>query len=292
MKLGTRSWELSVDTLKLTGHRIRFQVTKTLKKEPNTAEITIYNLSDDQAAQLMAAKAPLVRLHAGYDNSGPSGSPGLAQIFLGHALHVECVVEGANTLLTVTTGDGADEYKTARVHTNVGTGQIPIATVLRAIATAFRLKEGNVESVCKQLDASPLGRSMIHTSGVLSGSCADLLSDFCRAAGYEFSIQDGCLQILPINKALESFAVRLTPDTGLVGSPTISSKGVVSGTCLIQPNLDPGRQVEIDSRFVQGHYRLERVDYTGDTEGDDWYVNFEARSVAKILAETAAKGKK
>jgi len=71
-------------------------------------------------------------------------------------------------------------------------------------------------------------------------------------------------------------AVLLTPETGLVGSPTPAADGRVSAVTLLQPDLVPGRQVEFRTEHVTGHYVCETAAYVGETAGQDWYVQFEA----------------
>ena len=50
-------------------------------------------------------------------------------------------------------------------------------------------------------------------------AAAEQLTELCRSAGLEWSVQSGVLQLLPRGRALQRSAVVLSSDTGLVGSP-------------------------------------------------------------------------
>jgi hypothetical protein len=272
-ELFLRSCKLAVDTTEFKGHHITFHVEKTLKPDPNIAEIRIWNLTEDQRKQLAQATAPLVRLSAGYKDN-------LTQIFYGALIHVEHSVEGADVITTLSTGDGAEEYRKKRINLSFGPGT-KTADVFKAIVKQLGLKSGNSSKFLLELQLS--GSANIYAAGVsLAGSCAREMTELCNSAGLEWSIQDQTLQILARGKTLEGFAIVLNPGSGLIGSPVISNKGIVSGRALIVPDMIPGRQIEIKSRFVQGRYRLEKVTYDGDTAGGNWYGDFEA--VGKVAA--------
>jgi len=86
-------------------------------------------------------------------------------------------------------------------------------------------------------------------------------------------VQDGEIVI----HTFAGTAVLLTPETGLIGSPTPQNDGRVSAQSLLQPDLIPGRQVQIKSKHVQGMYVVETAQYEGETAGDAWFVNITAR---------------
>lgn len=254
--------------------KITFKGTKTWKKTPNTCEIEVYNLSDDLRAGITRSKTPTLKLAAGYQ-----GDDNLTQIFYGQAIYSKHEVKGADIITTISTTDGGTKKQTGRIHVTFAPGT-STSTVLRRIVQEFGIKPGNVDQVAKELDAGV--RATIYSAGVtISGSAADELGHLCRSTGYDYSIQDGALQMLKIGAAASNFAVELNEDTGLVGSPTISNKGVVTGVCLIFKagiglDLTPGRVVNITSRFLSGRYVLAKCEFNGDTHTEDWFCHFEA----------------
>jgi hypothetical protein len=144
----------------------------------------------------------------------------------------------------------------------------------------LKIGEGNLETIVKQLrerGVVPFGKGTL-----LFGNAARALDDFCRSADLEWSIQDGVLQILDRGKALESQAVLLSANTGLIGSPTVDHKGIVTFKALIQPDLVPGHKVAFDTRNfkVSQGYRIQECEYTGDTLGSPtspWFCEGKAK---------------
>lgn len=270
-----RRCEVSIDTLKIAGHRVTGKVTKTYKPEPNACELQIYNLTDAQRAQISKVKSPLVKVAAGYGTS----SDGLTQLFYGHALHSWHEVRGADIVTIVSTSDGGDKKQKARVNIAFDKNT-KTSTVLKRIAEATGLGLGNVNQIAAQIDLTQSAFMFIE-GGCISGAACDELHHLLRSCGYDWSIQDETLQIRKFGLEAQGFAIKLTPETGLIESPAISSKGVCSGTSLLLKagvNLDftPGKLINVKSKFVSGQFILAKCDFDFDTDSDPWYVHFEA----------------
>lgn len=265
--------------------RIVFKATKTWKKTPNTCEIEIYNLSDDLRHAIMHAKTPTLKLAAGYgaDNN-------LTQIFYGQTIYAKHEIKPASgdIVTTISTTDGGEKKQQARVHISFGPGT-STSTVLRRIVQELGIKPGNIDLAAREIDKGIL--SNLYASGItISGSAAEELGHVCRSVGYDYSIQDGALQLLKFGTARDQFAIVLDSDSGLVNSPTIDNKGVVTGQCLIFKagaglDLTPGRLIEIRSEFLTGQYILARCDFSGDNYAEDWYCTFEAVAKKSDLAK-------
>jgi len=245
-----------------------FRVKKSLKPEPNTCELQIFNLAEETRRVLETATKLVLRLEAGYVDA-------LAQLFLGEIRSAHSFRDGPDIVTEISTGDSEEEMYKARISFTVGP-KVPSDTALRAIARALGVGEGNVGTVAAKLKAK--GKAIFGPGTVIHGNAAIELDSFCKSADLEWSVQDGNLQILDRGKALESLDVFLTPDSGLIGSPTIDSKGVVACTALIQPDLVPGRMIRIQSLGVNGRFRIQEVEYVGDTSGTDWYANIHAKA--------------
>ena len=271
--LRERFLELQVDTVLLKGVttpglRVQAKAVKTLKKEPNTCDITIHNLNPEHRAALTKVKRPNVSLTAGYKDDR-------TQIFYGQALHVKHEKDNdGNVQTTIGTTDGGAKFQSARVHQSFGP-RAKAGDVLRALVKALGLKPGNVEDAARKLNAGKAAD--IYVGGVtLSGHAPHELDMLLRAAGLEWSIQDGAVQILDIGKAAAGFAILLHENV-LIGTPSVNSKNQVEGMTFVQKDFVPGRQVQIDHEFVKGAFRLEKCTYSIDTYADDWYVTFEAQ---------------
>ena len=274
MKLFQRKATLTVDTIQIPDDlRFVFQVEKTLAPEPNTAEIHVFNLNAAHRAQIEKMKSVPVKLEAGYKE-------GTSQLFLGDLRTALTVRDGSDLVTTLASGDGEKAIKGARVNTSFGPN-VTADTVLLALAKALGVGLGNVPVAALKLRLS--GAASMYIGGcAMSGSVARELTDLCDSGDLEWSVQDGNLQIVDRGKALEGTAVLLTSDTGLLGSPRVDSEGALNGTCLLIPDMRPGRLISVLTENVKGFYRLERVQYAGDTQGEEWYITFEAKPVQLV----------
>jgi hypothetical protein len=233
-----------------------------VKHEPNTCELRIWNLSEESRAKL-SAKVLKVAVNAGYKKTGTH------QLYLGEVRSGTTKVDGADLITTVSSGDGEKAQQGTWINRPVGPGT-PVVQVLETIAKEFKgIGLGNIAEVSALLSAR--GIATFHpTGGAISGHAVQELTDLCRSAGLQWSIQDGVLQFVDVVKPRSNFAVLLSPATGLLGSPTVDAKGEVTATCAMIPGLRPGDLVVFDSVGVKGGYRIEEVEYAGDSHGDEW----------------------
>lgn len=245
-----------------------FKVKKNLKPEPNTCELKVFNLQQSTRKTLETAKKLVLQLEAGYPGA-------VAQLFFGEVRSAHSHREGADIVTEISTGDSEKELSTSRIALSVGPN-VPAGTALTAIARALKVGLGNVDKAAAKLSST--GKTLFGPGSAVYGNAAQALTDICRSADLEWSIQDGILQILDRGKALEDSAVYLSPDTGLLGSPTIDNKGIVTVNALIQPDLRPGRKISLDSESLKGGYRIQEVEYTGDTAGAEWTAKLSVKS--------------
>jgi hypothetical protein len=261
--------------LRVDGHRLHFHVEKSLKPEPNTCTLQVWNLSRAQRAQIEELRPKKgdtrgipILIEAGYKDKGPQ------QIWLGDVRTISTERDGGDWITTLESGDGEKAGQNARINVSFGPGTTP-DTALRAIVKALGVDAGNVPVVLAKLRAAGVGQ-LFPKRAVLSGSAADHMTNFCRSAGLEWSIQDGAIQILDVGKTAAGFAVRLSPSTGLVGTPSVDPDGKLSCVSLIQPGLRPGSLLVLESATVHGNYRIERAVWDGDTHDTAWYTEIEA----------------
>lgn len=266
-----RKYSLTIGQLKIEKLEIAFKVVKTPGKTPNTIEASILNLNPEHREELAQLEETSCRLEAGYqDNVG--------LIFTGDVRDIGSSRNEAEWVTTFASGDGEKALAGARVNESFAAGtrlDVPI----RKLAEKMKVGIGNAAQQALRGDFDGAANQFLHGM-VLSGRASTEMDALCRSAGLEWSIQDGELQLLPIGDVLVGLAVRLAEDTGLIGSPTVGNDGVVTVQALLNPSIVPGRQLRIESEMVpQGFYRAERCEYIGDTRGDDWLVEVEAKAL-------------
>lgn len=270
--LADRRATITVDTIQIQcgtgGLDVKFSVKRNLKAQPNTCDLTILNLNPDHRSQIEQKKTALVQVEAGY-------AGGTSVLFIGDLRTSVSVWEGPDCVTSLSSGDGEKAIRTARVsvsiHKNTQTGD-----VLKTLATALGVGQGNLNAAISKLQAAGVG-SLFSMGTVLSGSASREMTNICRSSGLTWSIQNGALQLLPLKTSLDGVAIKLTPQSGLIGSPTVDNTGVMSCKCLLMPDVFPGRKLVIQSDRLQGQYRIEEVDSSGDTASTDWYHSIKAK---------------
>lgn len=281
---------LQVAKLELTGLDMTFEVQKSLApKHPNTAEVQVWNLNADHRKQLQELEAVYVDLKAGYEGAsalsasatsalegiGVDGG-GMSLIFRGDLGHVTSRRDDVDWITTITSATG-ERARKKRVSKSFAPGA-SVASVLQAAADAMGVKLGNAVTQTVLARVQGTTAAQLFNGYALAGVASVELDRLLRACGLEWSIQDDELQVLDAGSPLQELGVLISPETGLVGSPEPGNRGLLRCTCLMLPDLFPGRRVQLQSRHVSGVYRAETTTHRGGTAERDWYVDLELRS--------------
>ncbi len=313
-----RRVEVKVDALDIKELHASFRVVKTLKKEPNTCELTIYNLNENHRDQIAQADKPIVQIKAGYKGrpeSGldladaaldafgggePSESAGFGLIFLGDMRYGASAKEPPDWITTLESGDGEKATRLSRINKSFASGT-SLATVMTEVARAMDVGIGNAAKAALSGNLLEAGREFLN-SVTLSGQAAKEMDRIVQSSGLEWSIQDGVLQVLEAAKPLDDSSVILTSTTGMIGSPTIGTDGIIRVRALLNSNIVPGRQLEITSEVLSSsgggidigvigdldlglglggglspnRFRTERVEYIGSNFSREFYCDIEA----------------
>ncbi len=256
-----------------------FRVKKSLKPEPNTCTLQIFNLAEGTRRVLESASKLGLRLEVGYES-------GTLVLFEGEIRSAHSFRDHADIITEISTGDSEEEMRTARISFTVGPQQ-PTDTALRSIVTAMGVGAGNVGQVAAKIKAK--GKAIFGPGTVFHGNARVALDQICKSCGLEWSTQDGNMQLLELGRGLDAVSVELTPETGLVDFPTVDHKGVLSAKAFIQPDLVPGRLVTISSVGARGTFRLIDCEYIGDTQGNDWHVQMHGKLPGTGLGKAKKK---
>lgn len=267
-QLFNRQVRVIVDTIDINGLDCQFTIKKNLKPDPNTCDLKIWNLNKSHRSALEEMKAASVYIEAGYES-------GMSVLFVGDLRTSMSITEGPDIITSLSSGDGEKAIRKSRVNVSIKK-DTKTADVLRIIAQALGVGEGNLSSAVSRLQSSGIA-DLFSEGTVLTGSAAREMTQICHAAGLDWSIQDGKLQILPLRTSLSGTAIELSSSSGLIGAPTIDNDGVLSARMLLIPDVFPGRKIVLNSVRLKGQYRIEECTYTGDTAGQDWYTDIKAK---------------
>lgn len=244
--------------------RVQFKITKTLEKEPNTAEITISNLSEARRASLQS-KGVKLDLSAGYVSTGVS------RLYVGDVRTIDHVRNGTDWETVIKSGDGERSYQFARCQESFAPGT-SAGAILSFLADQSGLALGNTSDVVNTLNSR-----MLDQGYVVSGTVQQALQRFTKSFGLTYSIQNGTLQFLSKDTSLNSEIAEISPATGLIGSPEMGTPekngqpALLKFTSLLFP-VYPGVRVKLTSKRYNGVVAIRKVEYSGDTMGGDWNV--------------------
>lgn len=265
--------------LDISGMSIAFVIEKSLvPTEPNTASIKVRNLAQNSREMLSKASSLTVLLEAGYQGA-------TAQLYFAGARAAYTTREGADYVTHIESSDTIARPKTLKATKKIPPGsttgsiyrttgaRIPVTQAFKTLSDSLGIKFGNAALA---LANSNMAVTAVNGSALL-GNSARRMTDLCRSAGLEWSIQDGELQLLAVGQALSTVkAIEVNSQTGLINSPAVDSQGALEIETLLIPGLAPGVLIKVDSLFVQGGFRIEKIRYEGNTHGQEWYARMAA----------------
>lgn len=251
---------------------IRFNIKRTLTKEANTGEITVYNLSEGSRGDISSIKSAAVVLEAGYEGARKI-------IFAGDVREINSERDEADWLTTFRAGDGKKKLKKKRIEKSIR-GPVLLSTVLREFASSigFPLSHGSEILLADPTLKLEFANNTLLYGYKASGKAAKVLDTLLESTGLEWSIQNGEMQILTRGKPISPEVIVLTPESGLLESPKISGDKILTCKSLLIPEIAPGRLIRVKSAFVDGSFRVQTAKYTGSTFGNEWYIEMEAEA--------------
>jgi hypothetical protein len=279
-ELFKRSYKLTVSLVGLYGFEIdssiddppldiAFNIVRNLKKEPNTADITVFNLSPVNRAQLETLKGAQVELQAGYGGDNGVIFKGDTEINNQHTF--------PDWLSIFEADDGGKSTRNDRINLSLPPGTT-LQTAITVIATSMRVGAGNSIAAALLGTLSEGGKEFLN--GItISGSAAKQMTRLIKSSGLEWSVQNDAIQILLQGLPLPVTAVVLNEDTGLVGVPTVGNEGEVAFRSLLNKDIVPGAAIALQSESLKGIFRADKCTYTGVSLGQPWYVDVEGKTL-------------
>ena len=269
------------------GLHITFDVQKDLTVETNKVKFTIWNLTDE-SRQKIEKQDLKVDLYAGYrDNEGT------IRIFSGSVIR------------TITTNEGKD----VKTVIEASDGQIAVRDSVFALSYA----PGTGGLIVVKAIAQNMGLPLVLGDGVKFGAYdngysfvgkgADALTEVCGGNGCTWSIQNGNLQIILAGGVVANKGLVFNAGSGLIGSPARivksnhnpdkdtpkkkrrqkehkerpDKKAGWKIETLLAPTVSPGDAIKVESRVINGWFRVETIKHTGDS------INGEYRSQMDLI---------
>jgi len=254
-------------------------------KNPNTAEIKLWNVSPESLTKMTALGD--VSLTVGYTDE----SSGV--IFRGNLM--QCLTkqeaDGMVTALRCSDGGRAHALGNMQVSFKANSTATQIANkLLDKVVAETGLAEGSTRSVVAAMTPKVYRRGFSD-----SGSSLRILHDFLLGNGLALSIQNMTLQAVQQNQASKAMVYELSPSSGLIGSPDFAStQDTINSTdtcaaakakakskllkleCFLLPLVQVNQQVHVSSKSKDGYFTVTSVEHKFDTHGSaPWTTTLE-----------------
>lgn len=257
---------------------ISFSLEKAEVQSPNTAKISLWNLSPAHLATLNM-KDCVVTLKAGYGSAIPL-------LFVGTVTNVETEADGADTRTDLEVLDGRrelrDTYVTLSYLSTTGSKDI-----IQAVAGQMGLPVVFSEQA-----------SFIDVPNYsFVGPGKDTLDRICGTNKLVWSIQNGVIHVRGPNEPINMRAFLLSPKTGLVDVPKKLTKGEKNSgnavansaqnktqmgwevTYLMNAAIGVNDYVKLESKKASGVFRVSKIKIEGDNFGERWTCTAELLEV-------------
>lgn len=279
------------DALDLSEVHFRFSTSAQDVESPANAEIRLYNLSDS-TIQLVRTEFDTVTLQAGYDaNYGVIFRGTIKQFRTGRETPTD-------RYLDLLAADGDLAYNFATISKTLAAGWTHVQAMKEA-ANAMAAKGVSLGYID---EGGLLGGTVPNPRGkVLFGLPRVIMRQSAASVNASWSIENGRVNVVPLESYKPGEVVVLNAQTGLIGLPEQTVDGV-RVRCLLNPRITTGSLVQIDNRSVNqtlqanpnaapipynqwaglqqlatvaadGLYRVFVVEHEGDMRGQAWYSN-------------------
>jgi hypothetical protein len=275
---------------------IGFTVERNLDVESSTAEITLFNLSEETRKKLTEQKGWTLEIAAGYgqnphpfflDTNSADFEQGTNVIFKGDVRQIRHRREPPLLATDIEADDGGEAA--TKFVTRHFPKRTTVGTVFKWLQEQSGLGAGNVTRITQIKTDNGLP-DRLENGTTVRGYVMEEISDMARSRGAVVSSQNGNILILKPGEPLPGVPLTLIgPNTGLVGYPYVDSEGILTLNHRMRPDVFPGAPIELKgTSFTDGRYVVERAVYSGSLWDDDFNIEIEARPFAPTAAEAAA----
>lgn len=236
--------------------------------------------------QEVTLSTPSINFRAGYQGNNES-------IIRGDITQVFTSKSGTDIITSFDIGDSLVAFTDAKVNMSFGPGARYIDVLNQLLLSldmdvAYSDNQAYLQSIINFDDVFPHGI-------VLSGMAKDQLDKLLNRQGLTWSIQGQKVQILPPNEPIPEPPIIVDKFTGLVGSPfdirvledpaypRFNNQELKSGVhlrSLLNPEIKPGRRIDVWSQTSNGSFIVTKLRHWGDTHENPWYTDVIAERIS------------
>jgi len=271
-----------IDDPKIPGKepiKIDFQVEKQVSTEPNRADITFWNLSNDTAAKINFRK-PILEFKFGRKVDLFAGFEGRSKrIFSGVVIAAITTREGKLKITRVECRNIFYELMKLPINKTFAKGQLKSNAVLEILKEI----DAVIDSKAKGVLISRMAGQVFKTATTFKGTAYNVINEINRGLLGVVNIyfDDIAASFNPVGVPLDEPAIIYDQETGLLGSPKPTEIGVdfvvqldnelkISSPVLLLSDT-------ISSFFPSGRFVVKRVTHAGTNRADG---DFDSRVVS------------
>ena len=273
--LGTGAFGETVgDTVTLTGLRMLADIANAGGESMGVLQLRVFGLRQEMMNKLTsigtinpAIKAKnVIRIDAGDDDNG------MHYVFQGNIFDAWADYNAApDAVFNVIAYDGMKDALKP-VSAISFKGSTDVSTIMSGIAKTMGLAFEDAGVSVKLSNPYFPGTALMQVR-----SCA-------KAADINYNIDRGTLIIWPKKSSRVGEIPLISPDTGMVGYPSLSSKGMTVRT-MFNPKVQLGRDVQIKSSvpMASGKWNVSNVSHALSCEmpGGPWFTTFQCSHVTE-----------
>jgi len=251
------------DSISIDSLYIKIDVRKNISGKPNEGTVKIFNLAETTENQIQE-KSTRIQVFAGYDDQ-----PIL--IHDGDIRRVDRERSGLNRVTSIVIGGNQNKISQAYFNKSYS-GQISIKQIVEDSLESFQGLTGI------DLDQIPDNENLNDFS--FTGKTGILLDKILNPINVQWYETDNFIRFSQANATLEP-VVLLTKNTGLIGSATVTEKGVKFKS-VMNGRITLNEKVKIESELVNGLYKVIEINYSGD----NWNGSFVAEGVGVEIEQS------
>ena len=261
---------------------ISFNVSKNSVGEPNESTVVLTNVSPDTRATLLACTnkdRATVELFAGYEDDG------LTLLASGDLIKMWPEKQDTENTFTLTFLDGFQAVQNSHLEQQFNPGT-PIKDIVLSLAGSFANNGVAVDSTKVHIVGAIGSRGY-----TVSGRTATTLDLLAASYGFTWSIQDGVFQAyMDENKSKKAsqkvYSVSYRKQNLLKATPELGEKYMQQIGMKIEAILNPKCKcmdlIDLESLVYpqyDGKYEIHNVQFTGDTNGTDWKMEIDSKTI-------------
>ena len=265
MRLYKRNVSVGIAGLLVSRPRIEFDLRRTSESTPDSGTIKLWNISPATEAVVDEQGTDVV-VRAGYDGRSDTIATGVVRRVTGEW-------DGLDRRLKVAIGD-ASVSPTIKggVTTKSYAGESTwIGTIVQDAVTDMGMSFGDLAAIPQDF--------LVNFSW--SGKSADLIDVLLLPRGVEWYVDGMTVMFTRVNQPDPGPTLVVSPDTGMIESPTFTEQGV-RVKMLLNPTVVLAQQVEVRSDVVRNDFKCVGINHKGSNRDGPFYTEMELWDLARL----------